>query len=49
MLARLRSGLTFANVIVTIAADGNPAHARVLFHTTSNLQTDTSFMIAAFC
>jgi hypothetical protein len=34
---------------VTIAADGNPAHARVLFHTTNNLQTDTSFMIAAFC
>ena len=34
---------------VTIAADGNPAHARVLFHTTNNLQTETSFMIAAFC
>jgi hypothetical protein len=33
---------------VTIAADGNPAHARVLFYS-NNLQVDTSFMIAAFC
>jgi hypothetical protein len=35
--------------VITISPAANPAVARVQFFTQAGLQTDTSFMIAAFC
>ena len=40
--------VSFPEVIIAPVQNPNPAVARVRFRT-PNLQTDTSFMIAAFC